>query len=55
MEPKAVEQDASRTEPTWQQNRMDIEAQWHTALHNETSAIVPSKLPISPPPIRRAA
>ena len=30
MEPKDVEQDASRTEPTWQQNRMDVEKQWHT-------------------------
>lgn len=55
MKPKAVKPDANRTEPTWQQNRMDIEAQWHTALHNEASAMVPSKLPISPPPIRYAA
>ena len=55
MEPKAVEQAANPTGLTWQQNRMDIEKQWHTALTNEASDIVPSKLPISTPPIRRAA
>ncbi len=55
MDPKAVEQDTNPAMSTWQQNRMDIEAQWYSALHNEMSDVVPSKLPISMPPVRRAA
>ena len=56
METKVIEQDEIvECDSTWQRVRLEIEEQWHTALHGETSDIVPSKLPISPPPVRRVA
>jgi len=33
----------------------DFEQKWRTALHGETPDLVPSKLPISVPPVRRVA
>ena len=56
MESKVTEQDEITSgDPTWQHARLEIEEQWHTALHSETSDVVPSKLPISVPPVRRVA
>jgi len=56
MESKVTEQDEiAGGDSTWQRARNEIEKQWHTALHCETSDVVPSKLPISVPPVRRVA
>jgi len=56
MESKVTEQDEiAGGGSTWQRARNEIEKQWHTALHCETSDVVPSKLPISVPPVRRVA
>ena len=34
---------------------MEFERKWRAALHGETPDLVPSKLPISVPPVRRVA
>ena len=55
MEPKAIEPAAAGNDTEWQRSRMEIEQEWHVALHDEASDRVPSKLPISLPPVRSAA
>ena len=56
MEPKAIKQDEIEGgDSTWRRDRLEVEEQWHTALHGETPELVPSKLPISVPPVRRRA
>ena len=58
MEPQTGEQAAPSAEVkriTWQSSRLEIEQQWHTALHGEASDVVPSKLSISLPPVRHTA
>ena len=35
--------------------RAEIEAEWRTALHDETSEVVPPQLPISQRPVRHHA
>ena len=35
--------------------RAEIETEWHTALHDETGAVVPPQLPITQRPVRHHA
>ena len=56
MEPKMIKQDEIESgDSAWQRSRSEIEDQWHTVLHGEAPELVPSKLPISVPPVRRVA
>lgn len=46
---------SGRDRDYWARARAEIEAEWRTALYDETSPIVPSQLPISQRPTRHHA
>jgi hypothetical protein len=55
MDPNTIAPVTNDVTDAWLTNRMEIEAEWHSALYGEASDLVPAKLQISQPPIRRAA
>lgn len=55
MDPNTITPTVEDASDAWLKNRMEIEEAWHSALYGEATDVVPAKLPISQPPVRRAA